>query len=321
MALILSKRKRFLCHNQNVHKNQKGFALLEILLIVAILAAVGFVGWKAYSTHRNKQVSSSQSTAATKAEPVVAKEGTQEIKMIPGKAAVKLPSGAQLMFGNSGGPSSVPDFVFGDKYDLSDTPNYVPINKLTKTYDQGYLYTLTNKGCHTERKFDQDVYITIVTSCDILVESQKTAPPVIGKTDFVKQVSASEKTGGVLGVQKNDPYLFLSADATRLTKTIDGQKVYLEHGDWSVNVITNFGRGTITYTAEELYAKQVKSIAIGGARVEIENISLTCTPPYGPATGCHAALGEKGAVYDTFDFDIRYTSTGNETPKILDYQN
>jgi prepilin-type N-terminal cleavage/methylation domain-containing protein len=298
---------------------QGGFTLIEVLLAVVILAVLGFVGWKAYTASHHKQPSN-QSSATPKPEFINAKEGTQAVTMLPGKTAVKLPSGAWLRFENTGSPSSVPDFVFGEKYVLGDMPNYVPIKKLTKTYDQGYLYTLTNKGCHTERKFDQDVYITVVTSCDVLITSQKAEAPAISKSGFVKDVSVSEKAGGTLGVQKNDPYLFIGADNTRLTRTIDGKKVYLEHGDWSIGVITNFGQGTIKYMAEELSAKQAKSIAIGGSKVEINNINLTCTAPYGPATGCHASLGNNGAVYDKFDFEVHYTPASNTEPKIIDYQ-
>jgi len=46
--------------------NNKGFGVLEIVLVVAAIAVVGFVGWKAYvAFSNNKKADTSQSQQAT----------------------------------------------------------------------------------------------------------------------------------------------------------------------------------------------------------------------------------------------------------------
>lgn len=303
-------------------KNQKGFAILELLLITGVLVVLGFVSWTVYNKHNQSSKSSqSSSSNSVSEETIIAKEGTQVIKMLPGKTIVKLPSGDILRFGNIGSATSVPDFIFGANYVLNDVHkiNWLPIKKALTTYHNGYQYALTNKGCSTERKFDIDVTITVVTNCTIEVKTTKTNAPQVNTASITRPLSVTEKQGGPLrSVLNADPYLFVGATNMRVTKTTDGTKVYSDSGDWELNIITNFGIETIKYTAEELYAQQTKSVTIGPAKVDVVIGALTCTPAYSPALGCK---NQYATVYDKIDFTVKYSSTsGKQDVKILDYQ-
>ncbi len=47
-----------------LHKNQNGFSIFESLLIVAVLALFGFIGWRVYQA--NKSVESTDTTTSQK---------------------------------------------------------------------------------------------------------------------------------------------------------------------------------------------------------------------------------------------------------------
>jgi hypothetical protein len=296
-------------------KNQTGFAFLEILIITVILSALTLIGWTVYSKHIQ------QNDNSVHEQIIKSKEGTQSIKMLPGLTIVNLPSGDILRFGNTGSETSVPDFIFGKDYTLNDMHNinYLPIKKVLEAYSNGYNYKLTNTGCQTERKFDIDVEITVVTNCIIEVQATKTKMPTVNSSNFTKSLSIEEKEGAPLRKSLNpDPYLFVGATNMRVTKTGDGSKVYSDSGDWEVYIITNFGIETVKYTAEELYAQKTKSIVTGPAKVDIVIDSLTCAPPYNPAADCKTPYA---SVYDKIDFTVKYSSTrASQDVKILDYQ-
>jgi prepilin-type N-terminal cleavage/methylation domain-containing protein len=40
--------------NKRMRKNQKGFSLVEILLVIVVIGLIGGIGWYAYSAHSNK---------------------------------------------------------------------------------------------------------------------------------------------------------------------------------------------------------------------------------------------------------------------------
>lgn len=299
-------------HNIYMKKNQKGFAVLELLLIAGVLVAIGIVGWTVYSKYSGSDQSAGE-------EAIVAKEGKHVYKMLPGKTIVKLPSGDKLRFGNAGSGDSVPDFIFGTDYILNDEHkiNWLPIKNKLVTYHNGYQYNLTNRGCSTERRFDIDVEITVVTSCDIEVISTKKGAPQVASTSFTAPLSITEKAGSpIRSILKADPYLFVGANNIRVTK--NGMEVYSDSGDWKINIITNYGIETINYKAEELYAKQTKSVSIGPAKVDVVIDSLTCTSAYKPELGC---ASQYATVYDKIDFSVKYSSYGGDQDvKILDYQ-
>lgn len=305
-------------HNVFMKKNHNGFAILELVLITAVFVVLGLVGWTVYTKHNESSSSNSISE-----EVIFAKEGTKIFKMLPGQTIVKLPSGDILRFGNTGTENSVPDFIFGANYVLNDDHNinWLPIKKNLTTYSNGYQYELANKGCLKERKLDIDVEITVVTSCTIEVKTTKKSAPQVSTGSFSKTLSITENQGGgtpVRSILKTDPYLFLGATNMRVTKTVDGTKVYSNSGDWEVVIITNFGIETIKYTAEELYAQQTKSVTIGPAKVDVIIAALTCTPAYSPALGCK---NQYATVYDKIDFTVKYSSTsGKQDVKILNYE-
>ena len=75
---------------------------------------------------------------------------------------------------------------------------------------------------------------------------------------------------------------------------------------WDISFVTNFGRGQVSYTPQELYAKRQKIIMIGPARLTINVSKFSCTQESACSGRPTEASGRKFSVYDTVEFKISY---------------
>lgn len=68
----------------SINKNQNGYGTVEIILIIVIVAAIGFVGWFVYHTKQNSDKTLDQATSTSQnAGPHFAKPDQSKAKQTP----------------------------------------------------------------------------------------------------------------------------------------------------------------------------------------------------------------------------------------------
>jgi prepilin-type N-terminal cleavage/methylation domain-containing protein len=60
--------------------NNKGFSVVEILIVVAVVGLIGFVGWKVYDNRQSDNSKQQASTEQQDADAVPAVNGTSDLK-------------------------------------------------------------------------------------------------------------------------------------------------------------------------------------------------------------------------------------------------
>ncbi|EFK96187.1 hypothetical protein LDC_1787 [sediment metagenome] len=207
---------------------------------------------------------------------------THDVIMYPGTSKYELPSGAVLAFGRAGTPESVPDFIYGQRYNLNDihNVNYLPIYNRLVTYHNGYKYDITNEKCETREKLDVDVMITEVTKCYLKVQSVKEGFPLTESNEVSKSFKLTERGDPIKGLQSGDekePLLYVYAEPVRIQKNVIDE-IYLSPGsDWDVYMVTGYGIETIRYSAQDLWNKLVKMGNAGEQKIEVTVDDLSCT--------------------------------------------
>lgn len=169
--------------------------------------------------------------------------GNKTLVIKPGESYRLADDETTIQFGGS----AVPDLVFGEHYSLNDIHkiNSLPINSEVSFYNKGYYFNLKKTKCNTERKFDIDVYITVVTDCSFQTTSKQAETPT-------KQLSS------------------------RVSLETGSMTSYSTDTNWDIQVVSSYGIDTIRYTAEELWNKQTKTLSIGTLSVKSEVKNYTC---------------------------------------------
>jgi len=220
--------------------------------------------------------------------------GEKTIVVKPGQNDYTLADGeTKILFSNSGSSTSVPDVVFGDRYNLNDIHNinYLPIRREIAFYNKGFFILLKNLGCKTETRFT-DVLEVWVTECIILTTSRQEVTPLKSISPFSKEINTRTSFSGSVTASPNDLLIYITMPRLSIqnfsTKLLS-ENVSLESGSmtsysadtpWDIRVISGYGIDTIRYTAQEVWNKVSKEVVIGSLKVNTTIKNLDCKVIY-----------------------------------------
>ena len=238
--------------------------------------------------------------------------GESAIQLNDGEIAV-LPSGAFLVTTYSA-IGVVPE-IFTSKINI-DRDRTEEVTHLSRVYHEGYIYEFKDPQCSRKDVWQGDYMSSVLDKCSVNVTAKKSEPVLTKVRPFVFNFSAAERESGLGGreafAQKatdtKNQLLIVSGATPAISRNVAG-KLFFGHGSrWGMSFLTNFGRGSVTYTLEDLEARKTKVLDIGPARLTIELKSLTCTTPYlQQSADCSATFnGRTSFTYNKLDFEVRY---------------
>lgn len=294
-----------------MNKNQKGFSLHIILILLFVIAVIGLVGWRVlYTQNSSAPPVSSAPTTPEFTSNLDAGTHTLDLKA---NDKVLLPSGAVLSLPET--DIAVPEFTYDKTYSTGSDKRLLIHTRLA-AYHNGYAYAITTGTCHKAEKGFDDYTAVVVTDCSITVDIQKSHPSTLNTANTTKQYVVTEKNNppdGPRATLSTDPFLFVSRGDGRLTYPINGAAPYLDANDGksvSLGIVTDYGVGRVSYNAQEFTAKSEKQVTIGGSTVTVKPSSITCTPAYLQGDTC-------AIVSDKFIFDVSYSRQKATNPEII----
>jgi len=262
---------------------KKNLIYLSILASIIVIIGVFYL-FSFYLSLKNKSASNKNLN-----EKITIIAGSQTLTIKPGGSKV-LSKNLLIRFGRIGNGFSVPDIIFGDRYNLNDPQhiNYLPLSNTIEVYDNGKVFSFRKQQCETKDVFT-DVLEHHVADCKIKVNVNDSVKPKIFETSITKTIRGSDsrrpiyRPDSITRVQgKNiskNPLLYIGIPEFSLrdwrkypAKTIvggaprvAGSKDY----ELGFTIITNFGIAEIVYMPRELFYEVTKNIQIGPAVISI----------------------------------------------------
>lgn len=294
--------------------NQKGFSIVEVLIVLVVLGLLGGAGWYVWQS-KDKAITSDTSIPNMPDFTSNIDAGTHSLTLKTSDR-ILMPSGAMLSLPELDA-NSVPEFSYDNTY-KSNPSKRLAINSLLEVYHNGYKYKITKGNCNTAEKTFDDYTQVVVTDCKVSVDVQKSNLQTLSSADTTKQYTVSEKNNPRTGPQQTlstDPFLLVKGGNGRLTYPINNGKPYLEANDGpsvSLTVISDYGVSNVSYNAEEFTAKTEKQVEIAGSTIKVKPSTITCTSAY-------MQNGKCAIINDKFVFDISYSRQSANNPEVIIY--
>ena len=278
--------------------------VFALLLLIGIIAVGIILNWnfiKLLFVNQTKPAQTTSSTIKDAAKPTAISNptvplGTKTIKILPGQTGqgkyILSDGETRILFGNSGSSKAVPDLVLGQNYSLDDIHNinYLPIRNELSLYNNGYFIALKNQGCNTETRFT-DVPEVWVTDCSIQVLSSKEEAPIKQLGSFSRVFNTNVSFSNAI-TQPENPLIYLNLPKLSIqnfSTPYSSENLSLQAGSmtsyststlWDMQLITSYGVETIRYSAQEIWDKETKQVAIGPLTVASTIDDLNCKVIY-----------------------------------------
>ena len=241
--------------------------------------------------------------------------GETTIELNNGEIAV-LPSGAFLITTYSA-IGMVPE-KFTSKINI-DRDRTEEVAHLFRLYHEGYIYEFKDPVCTRKDVWQEDYMSSVLDKCSVEASIQKSELVLTKVRPFTFNFSAAERQSGLGGretfAQKaadtKNQLLIVSGPTPAISRDVNG-KLFFGHGSrWGMSFLTNFGRGSVSYTLEELESRKTKVLDIGPARLTVILKPLTCTAPYLQSSpNCSSTYsGRTSFTYNKLDFEVKYEGT------------
>jgi len=193
-----------------------------------------------------------------------------------------------------------------------------------KVYANGYMHDLKQIKCNKEIKFFDDYWAEVTTSCDAEVSVKKSAAPAVPtyskqKYTFYSRINDQKEPHIGFRQLSYDTLLKAYVPYFQLFFRTDGGVVnVVSPQNETVVIYTSYGSVGISWKAEEIKAKQDKTVSIGPLVVHMRPAVIDCFVPYRGMDGkCH---GDKvGTTYNAITFEVWVENAGNrdDAPTIL----
>lgn len=302
------------------------FAFIVLILIIIPVLVVNFNFFQQIKKSQSVVVEDTNTSPPSETRRLSAGEETINIK--PGGIFI-LADGVSNVHFNGGSENAVPNIIFNKNYSLNDIHeiNYVDIRKEISFYNEGYFYKLTNVGCNKARKFDIDVVITVVTDCNLRIDTKKESAPLKQMSSFSKILHTTQSfTGQVSSPNEILIYVMMPKLSLQNYSTqFSSENVNLQAGSmtsyspssfWDVTFVTGYGIETIRYTAEELWNKESKEVSVGPLQIKSKIQDFSCSIIY------RGSNGEVTQRCDDIPVELSFDQIGQQIPiKILTYSN
>lgn len=301
-----------------VKRNQKGFSLVEILVVMVVIGLIGSAGWCVWqSRHRLAHNGAAQNIPTQTVPQFTAHLGVGSHALtLRASDRILLPSGAILYLPKQD-TGAVPEFSYDSSYRNRTNKQLAVITKLD-VYHNGYRYKITKGDCNSLEKTFNDYTQVVVTDCTVTVDAQKSSLPILSPATIAKQYTVTEKNNPSTGPQavlSSEPFLLVRGGNGRLTLPKNNGKPYLEANDGasvSLTIISDYGIVTVAYSAEEFTAKMEKQVEIANSTIKIKPDTITCTSAYLENAAC-------AVVNDKFVFDVSYSRQSARNPEVIIY--
>jgi hypothetical protein len=293
-----------------MNKNQKGFGLLLLLVSLAIIAAIGFIGWRVVHDHAKVRSTDSTTPVTTTSNLGI---GTHSINLKTSDK-ILMPSGAILSLPERDA-YSVPEFGYNK---ASESDKHLSIHDQLEVYHNGYLYKIAKGACHSAEKTFSDYTNVVVTDCTVNITTEKATVPTLNQATVSKQLTVTQRNNpqvSPLTVLSKDPFLLIAGGDGRVTYPINNGKPYLEASEGSplsLAIVADYGVATVSYDVDELINHTEKQVSIAGSVVRVRPSSISCTPAYRQNDKC-------AVVNDIFIFDVNYTRQVANNPQVVIY--